>query len=164
MLRQQPEERYASIDELKTDLLSRHAQDFSRQKLERLRKRVVPRTEPDDPLIDDPIRITSYDWRDGVLELELQQEPSVVWIREFRGQPAAGYSGIVTDAVKFNDRLARLPVREDWCSKAYRLFEGWLAGANARYAAACAANPIKNEAARLLKNIMPWSPCSAPIT
>lgn len=50
LIQQDPNKRYASIDDLKKDLLSRRNIFISRQKIDKLRNTVVPESQVDDPL------------------------------------------------------------------------------------------------------------------
>lgn len=76
--------RPGSIDEIKRILIARENDFISRQKLDTLRRTVVPSITVDDPLVDDPPRVVDIDIRGSVLSVILSQVISGEWIRIFR--------------------------------------------------------------------------------
>lgn len=84
MVCQVPHERPSSIDEIKQSLIARENEFVSRQKLDRLRQRVVPRYALNDPLIDEPVTLDDVDYREGRLVFILSQPVNSVWINHFK--------------------------------------------------------------------------------
>ena len=80
MLSQSPEERFASIEEVKQQLIGRKNEFVLRQHLSELKETVVPVTEIDDPLIADPPRLVNYDWDNGTLTLFLSCPVNNEWV------------------------------------------------------------------------------------
>lgn len=68
MINQDPDQRFASIDEIKQEIQMREQEWVTRQKISQLENKVIPISEIDDPLINDPIKIMDKDWIDGTLE------------------------------------------------------------------------------------------------
>lgn len=91
MIRQKPAQRPSTIDSIKQQLQARQQEFITRQKLNELQGTVVPIHEVVDPLIDDPIRIVSFDV-DGPhsVTLRLNRAPSEKWLQVARN--THGYS------------------------------------------------------------------------
>lgn len=85
MIRQAPDDRIESIGELKKELVARGLGFVREQKLNRLKTTVIPESDPDDPLIDNPIAYTGeVGYEDPHLVLSLNQEAPHDWIEVFR--------------------------------------------------------------------------------
>jgi serine/threonine protein kinase len=80
MLRQSPEERLSSIEEIKQELIGRKNEFISQQHLSELKETVIPVTEIDDPLITDIPRLVNFDWDNGTLTLFLSRPVNSKWI------------------------------------------------------------------------------------
>ncbi len=81
MLCQSSEDRFASIEEIKQQLIGRKNEFVSRQRVSELRETVVPVTEIDDPLISDPPRLVNFDWDHGTLTLFLSRPVNSGWVQ-----------------------------------------------------------------------------------
>ena len=69
----------------KEDLIGRGNQFIQFQRLETLKKKIVPESEVSDPLITDPIRlIEKEDYSNGVLTLRLNRQINQEWELCFR--------------------------------------------------------------------------------
>jgi serine/threonine protein kinase len=86
MTRQRPEARPQSIAAVKHELASRARIELVTQRYDVARQTVVPNTEPDDPLLTDPIRIIDTDWKDGRLHLHLSRGAPDLWRSIFSSQ------------------------------------------------------------------------------
>ena len=73
MIRQSPGDRIESIDKVKQELIARNNEFVARQKLNEARSVVIKAKEISDPIVDDPIKLVSADWEDGVLHIRLSQ-------------------------------------------------------------------------------------------
>jgi len=92
MLSQSSEDRFASIEEVKQQLIGRKNEFVSQQRLSELRETVVPVTEIDDPLIADPPRLVRFDWDEGTLTLFLSRPVNSEWIRALKNM--GGYRSL----------------------------------------------------------------------
>jgi serine/threonine protein kinase len=80
MIRQNPDERFNSIQEVKTFLKVRGADYVSEQKLSALKSVAIPASEIDDPLVIQPVEIVDFEWDKGQLTLTLSQTINQKWI------------------------------------------------------------------------------------
>ena len=83
MIRQSPNDRPASIDSIKQELIGRKNEFIQRQQLSQLRNTVIPVSEIDDPLIAEPPRLVDFDWQNGLLTLTLSRSVTDKWIQTF---------------------------------------------------------------------------------
>ena len=84
MMRQSPQERPASIAEVK-GLIQRHqSETVALQKLSALDGSVIKSTQIDEPLAEVPPRLINVDWRNGVLTLFLDRPVHQGWINAFK--------------------------------------------------------------------------------
>jgi serine/threonine protein kinase len=82
-----------TIADIKRMLIQRGQEFVTQQKLDELKKRVIPTSELSDPLIDNPIRVEGFDWKNGELILELSQAPNPRWIMTLRNLRSFGGVG-----------------------------------------------------------------------
>ena len=83
MIRQSPNDRPASIDIIKQELIGRKNEFVQRQQLSQLRNTVIPSTEIDDSLIMNPPELVDFDWQNGTLTLILSRPVTDKWIQVF---------------------------------------------------------------------------------
>lgn len=81
-----PERRPESIAEIKTGLIARRLDFVQQQRIDSLKRQVIPVAEISDPLIDDPIRLVDVDYKYSELIFTLSQAPNAAWIRRFNNQ------------------------------------------------------------------------------
>jgi serine/threonine protein kinase len=91
MIRQVPEDRIRTIDDVKLRLQAMQVAFISRQRLDTLARQVVPITEVDDAIIRDPIRVVGTDVRTDAVALVFNQAPNSEWIKIFRGASGVVY-------------------------------------------------------------------------
>jgi serine/threonine protein kinase len=89
MLDQSVEERTNSIAVVKRQLIGRGGEFASLQRLSELKQTVVPVTDIDDPLINDPPCLRDFDYTRGVLLLYLSRPVNDKWIFEMRNMRAS---------------------------------------------------------------------------
>lgn len=81
MIAQRPEDRPATIDDIKKSLIA-HQQDFiARQKLDAIKAKVIPAATVDDPVARNPIQVVGGDWDGSRLVFKLSQSPPPLWIQ-----------------------------------------------------------------------------------
>ncbi len=79
MLEQNPDARFGAIEEIKHELIARNEEKITLQKIHQLERTVIPATEIDDPIVNDPMRIISVDWTNNLLTLVLNHPVSQLW-------------------------------------------------------------------------------------
>lgn len=134
MLQQDTASRYNDIDVLKKELIARGEEHVSIQKLNRLRDTVIPRSEVDDPLIADPMRIVNVDWDNGTLSIELNHQPNTNWIWSLRNM--GNYSWVMgrgPDNFQFVGNAARISASANEAQRVIDYFKQWLPKANEVY-------------------------------
>jgi serine/threonine protein kinase len=91
LVQNNPVARYASIDEVKKDLIAARNLFVSRQALDAQARQVV---RPSAPGEVEPVTLMAADWEGGVLKLELNRAPEIGWVQRFK-QPREGYSSLI---------------------------------------------------------------------
>jgi len=135
MIRQNPAERYSSVDEIKLDLIRAGQEQTIRQRLNESRSAVIPTTEIDDPLVLDPPRLVAADWDYNQLSLSLSRPVNEAWhwalhnVGSFSALP-----GREPDKFTFNGKVARIQATEYEAQQIVDHFKDWLPRANANYA------------------------------
>jgi hypothetical protein len=84
MVRQLPEDRFASIDIVKQRLIAYKNDFVSRQRLSELTSTVIPRSEIDDLLVKDPVRLVDVDYLKGSLIFVLNHRVNNKWQDTFK--------------------------------------------------------------------------------
>jgi serine/threonine protein kinase len=79
MLQQEKADRYQDIESIKTDISARSRKYLSALKISALNNTAVPVSEIDDRIVANPIRITDVTWDQGVLTIQLSQQPTDQW-------------------------------------------------------------------------------------
>jgi serine/threonine protein kinase len=134
MLRQQPDHRPASVDVVKRALIA-HKQDYvTRQRLDELKKVVVPTTAVMDPLVDAPPTIVDFEWAKGQLTLILSQRVNANWVQAL--QNMGSYSslwGKGPERFSFAENRARISAAEHEVQEIINSFKDWLPRATAKY-------------------------------
>jgi len=134
MVKQSPQDRPESIDVIKQELIGRKNAFVRQQKLSELKKQVVPTSQVDDPLINNPIKLGDVDYRDGSLVLILSQPPNRTWVEQFGSIHVRQHPyGIAPHSFTFRDNEAILPAEEPEVQKLVDYFKQWLLEANKNY-------------------------------
>jgi serine/threonine protein kinase len=135
MLRQSAEERPASIEVIKRELIG-HKQEFiTRQRLSDLKQTAVSVTDLDDPLIVDPPRLVNIDVEPGVLILLFQRPVTPKWQQSWiqMGRTSSITCLMNKDPEKFSfsGNRASIPARgEDEMQRIVNDFKTWIPMAN----------------------------------
>ncbi len=134
MLNQSVEERINSIAVVKRQLIGRGVEFVSLQRLSALQT-VVPVTDIDDPLINDPPFLRDYDYKRGVLILYLSRPVNDKWIFEMRTMRAsltfAGHKRPEQFDILGNTAVTR--AEEQNVQQIINDFKTWLPIANRQY-------------------------------
>jgi serine/threonine protein kinase len=124
-----------TIADIKRMLIQRGQEFVTQQKLDELKKRVIPTSELSDPLIDNPIRVEGFDWKNGELILELSQAPNPRWIMTLRNlRSFGGVGNTEPSTVSIQGTEARIPAPERVAEITYNYVRQWISRTNDDYA------------------------------
>jgi hypothetical protein len=136
MMRQQPDQRPQSVADVKNELIARGHQFVQQQRLEALKKQVVPESELNDPLVSDPIRaVEKEDYERGVLTLRLNRPVTPKWEECFRARATAFNTNISSASMSFRGDRVFIIVNEHFLPLAMQFFQQYREAANEEYAA-----------------------------
>jgi serine/threonine protein kinase len=141
-----PDRRPRSIAEIKNELISRGIDFVQQQKLDALRRTVIPTNKVSDPLVDDPIRLVDVDYRNGSLILAISQEPNPAWQQQFRNLP--GYSAVMGSGPEqfgFTGKTATVRANENTAQMVIDHFKNYLQQTNGLYSLRLRENLMQNE-------------------
>jgi len=136
MVQQSPEKRPTSIEEVKRILIGRKNEFISLQKLDALRRMVVPSSTVVDPLVQNPIQVEAVDVRGGALVAILNQAPSPHWLRVFvHPREMSFIQGTEPANWSFHGNQASVPINnmERYAQQVLNHFKNYVASANAAY-------------------------------
>jgi serine/threonine protein kinase len=91
MVQQEPSKRPNSLDVIKRELIGRYNDFVKQQKISELESTVIPISELDDPIENDPIRIIDADFKGGILKFTVNRNVNDEWITSFKN-PQGGIS------------------------------------------------------------------------
>lgn len=134
MLKQDPNERLSSIQEVKT-LLSLRCEEFTtRQRLSQVTGAIVPQAEIDDRLVLDPIKLVGVDYQSGKLILKLSQPVNETWESAFNnmGQFTA-LMGAEPKNFRFRNDTATVQIDDNFAQQVVDYFKGWIPLATQKY-------------------------------
>lgn len=136
MVRQQPDQRPQSVAEVKNELIARGNQFIQQQRLEALKKQVVPESEVNDPIISDPIHaVEKVDYERGVLTLRLNRPVTPKWEECFRTRANAFTVNVSSAVMSFKGDRVFIHVNEHFLPQAVTFFKQYCVAANEEYAA-----------------------------
>ncbi len=134
MLIQSVEERTNSIVEVKRQLIGRGVEFASLQRLSELKQTVVPVTDIDDPLINDPPYLRDYDYPRGVLLLYLSRPVNDKWIFALRNMGTfTSVMGKRPEQFEIVGDTAAIRAEEQDLQQIVNHFKDWLPIANRKY-------------------------------
>lgn len=135
MVRQSPEDRPSSIEKIKIELIGRKNDFVSKQKLNMLKNKVIPSSEVEDPLIDDPIRLVNVDYDQGDLIFILSRPFNGAWIQAFQNIGDIRYfSGKRPETFQFfGQDKARNSIEERYAQELIDFFKEYVDSANESY-------------------------------
>jgi serine/threonine protein kinase len=134
MLRQSPDDRPASIEVVKRELISRGHEFIVRQRVSELKQTVVPVGDIDDPLVVDPVRIIGRDWDNNVLTLVFQHNITPAWKLAFQNMGShRALMNLGPGNFAFRDNKASVHVDASHAQTVVDLFKEWLPNANRVY-------------------------------
>lgn len=127
MLRQLPQERPASIAELKALIQRYQAEAVTVQRLSRIDGTVITSQEIDDPLAYEPPRLVGADWDGRRLTLTLDREVSRDWVGALRQMGSySSVMGMGPETFSFQGNQALVDAQEHQVQPAIDHFKNWL--------------------------------------
>ncbi|WP_292533215.1 serine/threonine-protein kinase [Methylocystis sp.] len=127
MIRHNPTERPASIEEIKRLIRLRRDEHISLQRLSAISQTVIPAGEIDDPLAHTPPSIINVSWGDGRLELTLCQAVHQKWVDALHNMGSfTSVMGIPPTSFQFKGNTATVSVREHDAQLVIDYFKQWL--------------------------------------
>lgn len=134
MIRQNPDERFNSINEVKALLKVRGADYVTEQKLSVLKTTVIPASEIDDPLVVTPIQIMDFDWDKGLLTLVLSQPVNPRWRNALLNMGShTSVMGKGPERFTLEGNCAKIPAEERQVQDIINYFKSWIPQITARY-------------------------------
>lgn len=135
MIRQKTAERPSTINAVKEELIARGNRFVQFQKLEALKKYVVPESELSDSIVADPIHaVEAEGYTSGTLTLRLNRSINPKWEACFR-ERATGFSGnFSANMITFRGNKALLRVNDNFVQHAIQYFTQYCQTANEEYA------------------------------
>lgn len=134
MIRQNPDDRLNSIQEVKTLLKARGANYVSEQKLSTLKSTVIPTSEIDDPLAITPVEIVDFDWDSGLLTLILSQPVNQKWRNALLNMGShSSLMGRGPETFTFEGNRAKVRSEERQVQDIINYFKSWMPQTTARY-------------------------------
>lgn len=135
-MRSQTPSHRPSVGDIKRELIARGNQFVELQRLNDLKKQVVPESEINDRLITDPIRIVDkLDYRNGTLTLKLNQPVNDKWVKCFENRATRFTVNFSSANVIFEGDRAKIIAAEHWLPDGVRFVQDYLPSANEDYAA-----------------------------
>jgi serine/threonine protein kinase len=149
-LQYKPENRYASVEEMRMAIRVKAAQVAEAREIERLKTAVVPLAEWADSLVKNPIAVdrSQSDWDGEHLVLQLSQAVNPGWINCFRRVGGSGLSTFCEGAWEFRGDRAYARCSETQASLGVSQFIGYLPG-TADYYARELERAVRNDQAAL---------------
>ena len=134
MIRQNPNDRLSSIQEVKMLLKVRGADYVSEQKLSTLKSSVIPASEIDDPLVVNPIKIEDFEWDNGLLTLILSQPVNQRWRNALLNMGSyTSVSGRGPETFTFDGNRAKVRSEERIVQDIINYFKSWIPLVTRRY-------------------------------
>jgi hypothetical protein len=135
MIRQDPTERPSSIRAIKDELHIRGVEFVTHQKLDQVRKTVVPATTPDDPLGGVDVAAVAFSFDSGTLSFQLEPPPPPEWMHALRTlERYRSYGLAEPERVQWTARgAATVPAEAKTVVEVGRMVREWVFAANAEY-------------------------------
>ena len=134
MLRQSADERPASIEIVKQQLIARKNEFVTRQRINELKQTVISVTDIDDPLILDPPRLVNFDYDSNMLTLIFQHSVNQKWISALYNMDGdSSYLGKEPTRFSISGDKACINASEHEVQQIIDSFKSWLPTANRKY-------------------------------
>lgn len=135
MIKQSPDQRIKSIQEIKQKLISYGNEFITHQRISKLENTVITTSDIDDPLILNPPELINFDYQDGNLILILSKEVNPLWVWALNNM--GNYNSVRgkgPERFKILENKAIIPARDQSEAQAIiNYFKTWLPKANSVY-------------------------------
>jgi hypothetical protein len=136
MIQQQPTQRPESIRVIKEELIGRGNEFIERQRLDELKRRAVPESHVDDPIISDPIRVVDkVSYSKGILILKLNRAVNRKFAECFSRRATRFSVNVSSAMISLHEDTARVIVTEHFLQEGVNFLKEYLILANEEYAA-----------------------------
>jgi len=127
MIRQDPNNRYASVAEVKAAISFHRGEFLTLQKISQIDDTVIPADEIDEPLAHTPPKLIGFDWNGGILTLTLDQPVNHDWVNALHnmGNHSAVH-GIGPERFDFRDCEVQVSAQSHDVQKVINHFKRWL--------------------------------------
>jgi serine/threonine protein kinase len=164
MLSQDPVDRFNSVEAILIEIEKQTGITAELQKVSSLSKTVVAADTNENPLYNDPVRITDVDWNDGTLTITLSQAVNEQWRQAFLN--FGSYTSVLgagPEYFRFKGDIASVNCQESSAQNVIDHFKDWLPRATQKYRDVIDAfeerkridheNQLRRERERIRKNI-----------
>jgi hypothetical protein len=147
MIRHNPGERFGSISGIKRELIARGNSFVQQQKLDALKKQVVPSSTVTDPLVAEPPEPISVYYNGRALIFTLSKAPTREWVDVFRQITGVSYyPGQEPSSIGFSGNQATFMVTYDQQAQSLvPMFKEYVKAANRDYAHKVASDMRRRE-------------------
>ncbi len=133
MIKQDSNERYSSIEEVKRHIAHQRQEFITFQRLSKISEAVIPEGEIDDPLAFNPPKIIDVDWNAGTLTITLDRPVHHKWIHALHNMGNhTSVMGIPPERFQFNGNIARVQASHTDAQRVVDYFKQWLPNATSR--------------------------------
>jgi len=135
MMQSAPGDRYGDIDAIKSDISNRGKEYVSRQKISKLKAKVIPEESIEDPFFDEPMEIVNVDFVDGsLLRLTMNHEVTPQWRQTFLEIASKShYDFAAPGHFKFKNDVISLTTTLERAEMIVTKFKEWLPDIDAYY-------------------------------
>lgn len=127
MMKQDPRDRFDSIQKVKGAIASHHAEFITLQKLSKIDAAVIPAGQVDDPLAYSAPKLVGANWSNGTLVLTIDREVNQNWVNALRNMGSfTSVMNLPPQAFQFNGRDVRAAVSSNDAQRAIDFFKEWL--------------------------------------
>jgi serine/threonine protein kinase len=127
MIQQDPMKRPASIDSIKTRLISCRQDFVDRQRLSQIQNAVIPVGAEDDALASEHPKISDVEWQNGTLTLILDRHVTPQWIQAFQQMDyRSSLMGKPPSSFQLVGRRASISAREHEVQSVIDHFKIWM--------------------------------------
>jgi len=127
MIRQDPNERPASIAELKGLIQKHRAEAVSLQRISAIDAVVIPAGEVDDPLAHEPPKLVAAEFQDGTLRMQLDRPVNQNWVHALHNMGNfSAVMGVPPTAFQFNGADVTVNVSDHSVQSVIDYFKAWL--------------------------------------
>jgi serine/threonine protein kinase len=127
MIKQDSNERYSSIEEVKRDIAHQRQEFITFQRLSKISETVIPEGEIDDPLAYTPPKIVDVDWSGGTLTMTLDRPVHDKWISALLNMGSyTSVMDIPPNRFQFNGKIVRVQASHADAQRVVDFFKEWL--------------------------------------